>query len=124
MGLIVCPSRELARQTFEVINGYTGALREDGHPELRSLLVMGGVDMKTQARTHACPHTTLGRVGHVAMWITPPVMGGLDTRTRARIRASCDATLGHLSHAGVSVRPWSMVHVICSGGLVHTPGDD
>lgn len=48
MGLIVCPSRELARQTFEVINGYIGALKEDGHPELRSLLVMGGIDMKMQ----------------------------------------------------------------------------
>lgn len=52
----MCPSRELARQTFEVINGYTGALREDGHPELRSLLVMGGVDMKTQARAHIHTH--------------------------------------------------------------------
>ena len=50
VGLIVCPSRELARQTFEVINGYIAALGQDGHPELRSLLVMGGVDMKAQVR--------------------------------------------------------------------------
>ena len=48
IGMIVCPSRELARQTFEVINGYIASLAQDGHPGLRSLLVMGGVDMKTQ----------------------------------------------------------------------------
>ena len=50
MGLIVCPSRELARQTQEVIVGYLEALRGDGAPELRSLLVMGGIDMRQQAR--------------------------------------------------------------------------
>ena len=48
MGLIVCPSRELARQTHEVITGYITAMKEDGLPELRSLLVMGGIDMRTQ----------------------------------------------------------------------------
>ncbi|KAK9916334.1 hypothetical protein WJX75_001332 [Coccomyxa subellipsoidea] len=48
VGLIVCPSRELARQTHEVIQGYTTAMKEDGLPELRSLLVMGGIDMRTQ----------------------------------------------------------------------------
>lgn len=54
MGLIVCPSRELARQTQEVIVGYLEALRGDGAPELRSLLVMGGIDMRQQARPHFC----------------------------------------------------------------------
>ncbi|BDA40614.1 DEAD-box ATP-dependent RNA helicase 35 [Coccomyxa sp. Obi] len=48
VGLIVCPSRELARQTHEVITGYITAMKEDGLPELRSLLVMGGIDMRTQ----------------------------------------------------------------------------
>ncbi len=48
MGLIVCPSRELARQTQEVITGYLDALRGGGAPELRSLLVMGGIDMRQQ----------------------------------------------------------------------------
>ncbi len=46
--MIVCPSRELARQTHEVIQGYITAMKEDGLPELRSLLVMGGIDMRTQ----------------------------------------------------------------------------
>ncbi|EIE26736.1 P-loop containing nucleoside triphosphate hydrolase protein [Coccomyxa subellipsoidea C-169] len=48
VGMIVCPSRELARQTHEVIQGYITAMKEDGLPELRSLLVMGGIDMRTQ----------------------------------------------------------------------------
>jgi ATP-dependent RNA helicase DDX41 len=48
VGLIVCPSRELARQTLDVVNGLTAALRGDGYPELRSMLCIGGVDMRTQ----------------------------------------------------------------------------
>jgi superfamily II DNA/RNA helicase len=48
VGMIICPSRELARQTFESVQGYAAALREDGHPELRTMLCMGGVDMRTQ----------------------------------------------------------------------------
>ncbi|KAK9837229.1 hypothetical protein WJX81_000185 [Elliptochloris bilobata] len=48
VGLVVCPSRELARQTQEVITGYLDALRVDSAPELRSLLVMGGIDMRQQ----------------------------------------------------------------------------
>jgi ATP-dependent RNA helicase DDX41 len=50
VGLVVCPSRELARQTQEVVAGYLGALRAEGAPDLRSLLVMGGTDMRQQAR--------------------------------------------------------------------------
>ena len=55
MGLIVCPSRELARQTQEVITGYLDALRADGAAELRSLLVMGGIDMRQQVRRPTMP---------------------------------------------------------------------
>ncbi|PHU15248.1 DEAD-box ATP-dependent RNA helicase 35B [Capsicum chinense] len=47
-GLIVCPSRELARQTYEVIEQFIEPLRESGYPELRPLLCIGGVDMKSQ----------------------------------------------------------------------------
>jgi hypothetical protein len=42
IGLVVCPSRELARQTLEVVQGLLEALREDGYPEMRSLLCIGG----------------------------------------------------------------------------------
>ena len=48
IGLVLCPSRELARQTLEGINEFTDALKQDGYPELRSLLCIGGVDMKSQ----------------------------------------------------------------------------
>lgn len=47
-GLIVCPSRELARQTYEVIEQFLVPMREAGYPELRALLCIGGVDMRSQ----------------------------------------------------------------------------
>ncbi|XP_028795927.1 DEAD-box ATP-dependent RNA helicase 35-like [Neltuma alba] len=47
-GLIVCPSRELARQTYEVVEQFLMPLRETGYPELRPLLCIGGVDMRSQ----------------------------------------------------------------------------
>ena len=48
LGLIMCPSRELARQTHEIIEIFTTALKADGWPELRCMLCIGGVDSKTQ----------------------------------------------------------------------------
>ncbi|KAK4375467.1 hypothetical protein RND71_006144 [Anisodus tanguticus] len=47
-GLIICPSRELARQIYEVIEQFIEPPRENGYPELRPLLCIGGVDMKSQ----------------------------------------------------------------------------
>ncbi|CAH9134170.1 unnamed protein product [Cuscuta epithymum] len=47
-GLIICPSRELARQTYEVIEEFLEPLKEAGYPEIRSLLCIGGTDMKSQ----------------------------------------------------------------------------
>ena len=47
-GLIICPSRELARQTYEVILGYTSQLAAAGQPQLHTLLCIGGIDMKEQ----------------------------------------------------------------------------
>lgn len=47
-GLIVCPSRELARQTYEVVEEFLVPMREAGYPEIRPLLCIGGVDMKSQ----------------------------------------------------------------------------
>lgn len=48
IGLVLCPSRELARQTLDGIQGFTEALKNDGYPEIRSMLCIGGVDMKSQ----------------------------------------------------------------------------
>ncbi|QHN94576.1 DEAD-box ATP-dependent RNA helicase [Arachis hypogaea] len=47
-GLVVCPSRELARQTYEVVEQFLKPLREAGYPELRPLLCIGGMDMRSQ----------------------------------------------------------------------------
>ncbi|XP_047330658.1 DEAD-box ATP-dependent RNA helicase 35 [Impatiens glandulifera] len=47
-GLVICPSRELARQTYEVVEEFLIPMRECGYPELRPLLCIGGVDMKSQ----------------------------------------------------------------------------
>ncbi|PQM39026.1 DEAD-box ATP-dependent RNA helicase 35 [Prunus yedoensis var. nudiflora] len=47
-GLIICPSRELARQTYEVVEEFLLPLREAGYPEIRPLLCIGGVDMRSQ----------------------------------------------------------------------------
>jgi len=47
-GLVVCPSRELARQTYEVVEQFLVPLREAGYPELRALLCIGRVDMRSQ----------------------------------------------------------------------------
>ncbi|MEW5318505.1 MAG: hypothetical protein WDW38_009721 [Sanguina aurantia] len=48
IGLIVGPSRELATQTQEIILKYCQSLREDGYPEVRCMLCMGGIDSKLQ----------------------------------------------------------------------------
>ncbi|KAL7196136.1 hypothetical protein ACSBR1_036203 [Camellia fascicularis] len=47
-GLIICPSRELARQTYEVVEQFLIPMREYGFLELRPLLCIGGVDMRSQ----------------------------------------------------------------------------
>ncbi|DBA02055.1 TPA: hypothetical protein N0F65_000302 [Lagenidium giganteum] len=47
-GLIIGPSRELMRQTFEVVNHFATHLFRAGNPELRSLLCIGGEDMRNQ----------------------------------------------------------------------------
>jgi ATP-dependent RNA helicase DDX41 len=50
VGLIICPSRELARQTYEGCVAMCNALKESGdYPELRSLLCIGGINMGEQA---------------------------------------------------------------------------
>ncbi|KAI9503241.1 putative dead box ATP-dependent RNA helicase [Coemansia spiralis] len=51
IGLIVCPSRELARQTYEGLLAIASALLEGGYPELRAILAIGGVSMQEQYHT-------------------------------------------------------------------------
>ena len=47
-GMIICPSRELAKQTYDVIDMFLAPLKQAGFPEIRPLLCIGGVDMRTQ----------------------------------------------------------------------------
>ncbi|KAJ8906363.1 hypothetical protein NDN08_002856 [Rhodosorus marinus] len=47
-GLVLCPSRELARQTFDIINHFIGVLEREGGPKLRSLLAIGGTNLRDQ----------------------------------------------------------------------------
>lgn len=42
-GLIICPSRELAKQTFDIIHHYCESLTKSGMVEIRSCLAIGGV---------------------------------------------------------------------------------
>ncbi|KAL7423632.1 DEAD-box ATP-dependent RNA helicase 35 [Cryptotrichosporon argae] len=49
VGLILCPSRELARQTYDGCVAMCSALKASGtYPEIRSLLCIGGINMSEQ----------------------------------------------------------------------------
>ncbi|NXJ16016.1 DDX41 helicase, partial [Odontophorus gujanensis] len=50
-GLIICPSRELARQTHGIIEYYCRLLQEDSLPPLRCALCIGGMSVKEQMET-------------------------------------------------------------------------
>lgn len=67
VGLIVNPSRELAKQTYEVARDLCSVLQSDGFPALRTMLVMGGIEMREQfamldSGVH-CVIATPGRLG-------------------------------------------------------------
>ena len=48
VGLIICPSRELARQTYEVACEFCDPLAAAGMPRLRNMLCIGGIDTRVQ----------------------------------------------------------------------------
>lgn len=50
-GLIIVPSRELAKQIYDVIEWLAMALEDDRFPRLRAGLAIGGMPIKDQART-------------------------------------------------------------------------
>ncbi|XP_038969269.2 probable ATP-dependent RNA helicase DDX41 [Rattus norvegicus] len=50
-GLIICPSRELARQTHGILEYYCRLLQEDSSPLLHCALCIGGVSVKEQMET-------------------------------------------------------------------------
>ncbi|KAG1715653.1 hypothetical protein ID866_1495 [Astraeus odoratus] len=50
VGVILCPSRELATQTYENVLAWTAALSRDGkYPQLNTLLCIGGISMGEQS---------------------------------------------------------------------------
>jgi ATP-dependent RNA helicase DDX41 len=50
MGVILCPSRELATQTYENVLTWTAALAKEGkYPQLNTLLCIGGISMGEQS---------------------------------------------------------------------------
>jgi len=65
-GLCINPSRELARQTYEVMKEHCDALGFGGFPPLRCLLCMGGIDLREQGDVLAggvhCVVATPGRL--------------------------------------------------------------
>jgi ATP-dependent RNA helicase DDX41 len=48
VGLVICPSRELANQTYDVASHFCTALQVAGYPELRTMLAIGGDDKRVQ----------------------------------------------------------------------------
>ena len=65
-GTIICPSRELARQTHDQTIEYTGALRHAGEPELTVGLAMGGVSMEeTMGRGRRGVHVIVATPGRL-----------------------------------------------------------
>ncbi|KAF9582516.1 hypothetical protein BGW38_000112 [Lunasporangiospora selenospora] len=49
IGMIVCPSRELARQTYDGFVGIADLLHKGGYAQVKTLLCMGGINMQDQA---------------------------------------------------------------------------
>ncbi|KAF8522148.1 DEAD-domain-containing protein [Hysterangium stoloniferum] len=49
VGIILCPSRELATQTYENMLLWTGAMARGGYPQLNTLLCIGGISMSEQS---------------------------------------------------------------------------
>ena len=47
-GLCLAPSRELARQTFDVLNAFCNAVKDSGGVNIRSTLLIGGEDKRQQ----------------------------------------------------------------------------
>ena len=48
IGVVLGPSRELARQTYDLAKDLASAIERQGGPELRVLLCIGGIDMREQ----------------------------------------------------------------------------
>lgn len=65
-GLVVCPSRELAVQTFGTVEYFCKALEEDGFPKLRAVCMIGGTSVAVQSqRVRAGVHISIATPGRL-----------------------------------------------------------
>lgn len=48
-GLIICPSRELAKQSFDIVQHFCHSLKKHGMPEIRCCLAIGGMPVSEAA---------------------------------------------------------------------------
>ncbi|KAI8841319.1 P-loop containing nucleoside triphosphate hydrolase protein [Chytridium lagenaria] len=67
VGMIICPSRELAKQTCDVAKAMAHSLRVSGnYPELRVLLCIGGISMNDQSEVlKRGPHIVVATPGRL-----------------------------------------------------------
>ncbi|KAG8751864.1 hypothetical protein FRC12_012229, partial [Ceratobasidium sp. 428] len=80
VGIILCPSRELANQTYENVLEWTGALAaspasggRSQYPQIRTLLCMGGINMSEQSHI-------LGQGFHIVVATPGRLMDMLEKR--------------------------------------------
>jgi ATP-dependent RNA helicase DDX41 len=65
-GLIICPSRELAKQTFDIIKYHCGHLQQAGFPEIRCALAIGGTPVnETMSVVHHGVHIMVATPGRL-----------------------------------------------------------
>ncbi|KAA6394208.1 MAG: putative DEAD-box ATP-dependent RNA helicase 35 [Streblomastix strix] len=62
--LILCPSRELANQTFEVISEFAEGLRKADYPQLRVSLCIGGITLNMELIKQG-PHIVVATPGRL-----------------------------------------------------------
>lgn len=48
-GLIICPSRELAKQSFDIVQHFCNSVKNYGLPKIRCCLAIGGVPVSEAA---------------------------------------------------------------------------
>lgn len=65
-GLIICPSRELAKQTHDIVKYYCGHLQQAGFPEIRCALAIGGTPVnETMSVVHHGIHILVATPGRL-----------------------------------------------------------
>lgn len=51
LGLVVCPSRELAKQILETVEHFAECLVQQGMPRIKSCLIIGGTPVNQSLET-------------------------------------------------------------------------